>query len=1163
MKHLTTIFCILLVSCATTRLSTAQTWNWEDPKITIDATGDLEWSPLPFAFPGGESLRYIDFADGDDANDGRTRQSPWKHHPWDPQATGNAAACRGIHTYVFKRGVDYRGQLLATESGKPELPIRLTSDPDWGQGDAVLCGSEQITGWTLGAGHADIPEPSKVAFVDLDFAPRRVWYVEDEGATIRLALARTPNWSVSDPDDIKSEWWTWKNPDNPWGSRVTLNGTQSHFGCDPENLTQPAEYYEGAYIWPEYGWVMSTPYPTRVLRYDAQRRGLVFGGQWSNNAGSYHVPRHARYYLEDKPHYLDEGGEFWFQKKGRGGRLFLRLPGDRDPNQAHLEVARRINLIDSEGMNHVHMTGLAFRFTNVFWDLDAPPMRHVDVDPACVRLLGSGTDVQVSNCKFEHVHLPIRIKAVGDEAAVDQIVIRDNVFQFTDHGAVSLADGGAWGTEDPRGRLYDARVLRNRMFQIGRRPSRFGQGHAIEIDCAETLEVAGNVGHRLYGSGIFVFGGKRSAAKVDRPLTRILIHHNKIVDALLNNNDWGGIETWQGGPAYVFNNLSRNPRGYKHWGYKLQADRPSTSSFGHAYYMDGGYKQYYFNNIAWGNSNDPFGPLGNCAAFQEIHGFLASLFNNTAYNFVIGSRRQAPEAGRNKYLGNIWHSMGEMVFRHARPTDMMADPNVADAGDAESEFHHESNAYANNVFYNLPAKVAVFEPDGRWHASVDSFRAALRRRHSLGAAGQAVDESPLADPEGGDFRPTKSARDQGVRVFVPWGLYATVGEWPFYAAGDDPAHLLDEHFHLAPYYVNREDYKRQPMYPLRGVNIGANDYVEGPLEDWIRGALRLNGRNQYAVLPNDSLQTSVATDDLEITRKEYDWIKVDAPERVAIDQQFEARLHLDPLAEAVKPGMKLRADLHWTRANGSFGGTNVWGGEAQQVDGRGPYVFRFKPQSKPGLRNFTLTAWLTPTGEWADQTEVAQFMIGKLASTTASDYRSPQVQRTNFLLEVYFRTSPGHVGGVLMEKMQEAGYSLSVNAQGGVGFAVRGEGAGEGIASQATVNDGQWHHVVAEADRDAATVKLYLDGKLAATGAGVNARVSLANQADFFVGGTPQGRCLDGTLEFARIAHGTLADAKTTIDELYAWQFSGPFLRDWSGRMSVPGERDAGAIDGQ
>ena len=70
-----------------------------------------------FEFKAGESIRYIDFESGNDANDGHSKQTPWKHHPWDPNATGQAAACKGAHTYVFKQGVDYRGELNANESG--------------------------------------------------------------------------------------------------------------------------------------------------------------------------------------------------------------------------------------------------------------------------------------------------------------------------------------------------------------------------------------------------------------------------------------------------------------------------------------------------------------------------------------------------------------------------------------------------------------------------------------------------------------------------------------------------------------------------------------------------------------------------------------------------------------------------------------------------------------------------------------------------------------------------------------------------------------------------------------------------------------------------------------------------------------------------------------
>ena len=45
-----------------------------------------------------------------------------------------------------------------------------------------------------------------------------------------------------------------------------------------------------------------------------------------------------------------------------------------------------------------------------------------------------------------------------------------------------------------------------------------------------------------------------------------------------------------------------------------------------------------------------------------------------------------------------------------------------------------------------------------------------------------------------------------------------------------------------------------------------------------------------------------------------------------------------------------------------------------------------------------------------------------------------------------------------------------------------------------------------------------------------------------------------------RIAHGTLADADTPIEELYAWEFDGPFLRDFAGSKPTGPCRAAGAI---
>ena len=118
---------------------------------------------------------------------------------------------------------------------------------------------------------------------------------------------------------------------------------------------------------------------------------------------------------------------------------------------------------------------------------------------------------------------------------------------------------------------------------------------------------------------------------------------------MLNNDDFGGIETWQGGPAYVYDNISGNPGGYRNWEHAMTPD--TESRFGHAYYLDGAFKNYYFNNIAWGKSKGPAGKLANTSAFQEIISYQNTFFNNTVYNFVRASRRQAPQAGRNKFLG--------------------------------------------------------------------------------------------------------------------------------------------------------------------------------------------------------------------------------------------------------------------------------------------------------------------------------------------------------------------------------------------------------------------------------------------------------------------------------------------------------------------------------
>ena len=70
------------------------------------------------------------------------------------------------------------------------------------------------------------------------------------------------------------------------------------------------------------------------------------------------------------------------------------------------------------------------------------------------------------------------------------------------------------------------------------------------------------------------------------------------------------------------------------------------------------------------------------------------------------------------------------------------------------------------------------------------------------------------------------------------------------------------------------------------------------------------------------------------------------------------------------------------------------------------------------------------------------------------------------------------------------------------------------------------------------------------------ADASLSNTADLVV-----GKGFAGCFEYLRIARSTLADSRTSIEELYDWEFDGPFLRDFAGREVTGKRRDAGAFE--
>jgi hypothetical protein len=168
----------------------------------------------------------------------------------------------------------------------------------------------------------------------------------------------------------------------------------------------------------------------------------------------------------------------------------------------------------------------------------------------------------------------------------------------------------------------------------------------------------------------------------------------------------------------------------------------------------------------------------------------------------------------------------------------------------------------------------------------------------------------------------------------------------------------------------------------------------------------------------------------------------------------------------------------------------------------------------------------------------------------------------NVLIEAHVRIDRGTTGAIAGKHDGRSGYRLLCNEAGRAEFVVSSAGRNASVTTAASINDGKWRHVLAEIDRGTGRMTIYLDGKQSGQGrADLPADASLDCEADFLVAKAhDDSGYLTGAIDFLRVCRGTLADARTTIEELYAWQTAGPVKHDLMGR-NPRGRRDAGALE--
>ena len=294
-----------------------------------------------------------------------------------------------------------------------------------------------------------------------------------------------------------------------------------------------------------------------------------------------------------------------------------------------------------------------------------------------------------------------------------------------------------------------------------------------------------------------------------------------------------------------------------------------------------------------------------------------------------------------------------------------------------------------------------------------------------------ADEPEVENAKEHNFKLRKGAAaiDRAGKVFVPWGLYKVTGEWGFYRHTADPKTIQGENINFDKEWKQRDMFHKIPRNNLTGHNINETNFKPGLLEDWIDGALELNGTDQYCRLENGA-------------------------------------------------GLDM------------------------------------------GMNNFLIEA-------------VIKGKSGPLVSKTE--------------------------GG--------NGYSLIIRTDGRLRLSVYTGGVESYGESVAVINDEKWHHIIAQAARNKnESVDILIDGKPAETERKGSLKGDLSNKGVFLVGKKDEdekntGSYYRGMIDFLRVSQGTLADAETTIEELYKWEFDGPFLRDFYGNPARGKGRDSGAIE--
>jgi len=1055
---------------------------------------------------------YIDYENGDDANPG-TKEKPWKHHPWDPQVHDENLKFFDANKFIFKKGVIYRGTIDVKKSGETNNPIIFSTDPFWGEGRASIYGSKRITtGWEKCNAEdcKEIPASSVENLwyqdVVLDAIPIMIYEIRKEGI-IKIDMARSPNWQVTDLNNPRKEWWEFSGATYvavisldhtegfSIGDKVTGTGIWADREEDRLNIGQGSnkilevgnglikvaiekmkngEFNTGAEITNGKATqiIKTIKFDKTVRFFDKKNLTQKDREYWKNGIIWYENSPHPSPLAAVVTEYIPEKNQINFQAlKGKSDETFCRyyiegLPQlldhenewcfvPRSNNAGRIYIRLKDDLDPNETIIEVAQKYIALDIHNkknvVVKDLDFKFFNAASYRDKCK--------------KFAPDYFNTVIRIYGNSK---NISIENSSIKYASQGISVFPD-------QPGQVLENFTILSNDFEHI--------DNCAISISRTEVMW-----GSKICGLNLFPDGTFRSTIR------RIKILHNNLYHIGFKEHHWNGIGAI-GLRGATMLEIAYNKINY------VAAQGINTLN-GH----------FYNNEYIAYNVNHPLNRvlihnniISNACIAAQDYGGLESWHNGPVYiyNNISGNSVGMKYADRKQNPDKTdWYRTGcfapaiyiDSAYKHYVFNNIMWGFNNNKRDDIYNAAGFvEATGFMNIVFNNTIYNCAVgFRKGMAAHNRcyyLNNLFIDIGEKFIFHQVQKNIEHSSLAYSE----NVFNSHVDKDSFSYLCKSNFADLSDMARYLEKEN-AMVADVGVYVdTPQVVDA----KQHNFNLRKNSIGI-DRAKKIFVPW--GLYEVVGEWGFYLYPNDTTK---------IIDEHINWNK-----------DWSTRSDVD---EGCTPRHDLSA-VHMSEKNFTYGLCENWI--------KGALIFNDDDQ------------YLMLNNDQCGLFDMAD---------------------NNFLLEVVLKTdSYGSIAGKMEESKTGTGkgYLLTVLNDGTPGLMI-GFDNGNSILMKGTkpINDGRWHHIIAEADRINRKINIYIDGRPCnGEVKGEMESSSLKNEAPFLVAKYGNEH-FKGEIDFLRVSRGTLADAETTIDELYNWQFDGPFLRDFYGNKPAGEARDVGAVE--